>query len=191
MFIIGEMKQRSSFRDEKFFKGGFLRSYMAFKLNISNKGKAWKLEAEGDFIVGKSVGERFNGKELSSDFAGYELEITGGSDVAGFPLSKDIEGIGLRRVLRKKGWGMWDNTSGIRRRKTTRGKIISDKTVQININVVKEGNKKLNEIFPDQNKKEETIKNETEEKAKEIKESKEKVKEIEEKTEKKNEDVNK
>ena len=126
---------------------------MAYKVNISDKGKAWKLETEAEALVGMSVGDKFNGKELSADFDGYELEITGGSDIAGFPLSIEVAGLGLRRVLLKKGWGMKDKRKGLRLRKTVRGKTISEKVSQINLNVVKEGNKKLEEIFPDQNKK--------------------------------------
>ena len=135
-----------------------------FKLNISNKGKAWKLESEAESLIGKSIGEKLDGKEISSDLAGYELEITGTSDIAGFPGKKSIEGPELKRVLLTKGWGMHkkprkegkkkvSTPKGLRLRKTVRGNTISDKTVQINLNVLKEGTKKLPEIFPDQNKK--------------------------------------
>ena len=44
---------------------------------------------------------------------------------------------------------------GLRKRKTIRGKVISEKTALLNLNVLKVGSKKLEEIFPDQNKKEE------------------------------------
>lgn len=125
---------------------------MAFKLNISDKDKAWKMEKEADFLVGLSVGDKFEGKELGHDFEGYEFEITGGSDISGFPLSIEVEGIGLKRVLLKKGWGMKDDRKGVRLRKTLRGKTISEKAVQINIKTLKHGHKKLGDIFPDQNK---------------------------------------
>ncbi len=125
---------------------------MAFKLNISDKGKAWKMEKDAEFIVGLSVGDKFDGKELGSELEGYELEITGGTDIAGFPMYKAAEGIGLKRVLLTKGWGMKDSRKGVRLRKTVRGKIISDKVVQINIKVLKQGKKALSEVFPEQNK---------------------------------------
>ena len=125
---------------------------MAFKLNISDKGKAWRLESNAEFLVGLSLGERFEGKELGNAFSDYEFEITGGSDMAGFPLSKDVEGIGLKTVLLSKGWGMKDKRKGIRLRKSVRGKTISDKVIQVNLKVVKEGKKTLSEIFPEQNK---------------------------------------
>ena len=36
-------------------------------------------------------------------------------------------------------------------RKTVRGKVISPAVVQINLKILKEGNKKLSEMFPEQN----------------------------------------
>ncbi len=125
---------------------------MPFKLNISEKGKAWKLDIENEIFLSKNIGDKVHGKELSPELDGYELEITGASDIAGFPHKKDIEGQALRRVLLKRGWGMRDNTEGLRLRKTVRGKQLSDKTMQINLKVLKEGHKKLHDIFPDQNK---------------------------------------
>lgn len=137
---------------------------MAFKLNISEKGKAWKLESEDEVLVGKSLGDKFDGKEISQDLAGYELEITGASDIAGFPHKGDVEGPELKRVLfTELGWGMHkrprregkkkvQTPKGLRLRKTVRGKQLSEKTVQINLTVVKAGKKSLAEIFPDQNK---------------------------------------
>lgn len=122
------------------------------KLNISDKGKAWRIELKDENLHGKSIGDTVKGNEISADLEGYELEITGGSDNAGFPLSKDIEGLVLRRKLLTKGFGMRDNTEGLRKRKTLRGKQISATTSQLNLKVLKHGHKKLNDIFPDQNK---------------------------------------
>ena len=56
---------------------------------------------------------------------------------------------------RREGKKKVSTPKGLRLRKTVRGNQIGEKTVQININVLKEGTKKLPEIFPDQNKKEE------------------------------------
>lgn len=124
---------------------------MPFKFNISEKGKAWKFESETEAIMGKSVGDKIKGGDIKPELEGYELEITGGSDNAGFPLAKDVEGIGLKRVLLTKGFAMKDDYPGIRRRKTVRGKQISNTIALINLNVVKAGSKKLAEVFPDQN----------------------------------------
>lgn len=136
---------------------------MPFKLNISDKGKAWKLESTSETILGKAIGDKIKGEDISSDLTGYELEITGASDNSGFPHKKDVEGPELKRVLLTKGWGMWKKPRklgkkkvatphGLRLRKTVRGKLLSEKTIQINLNVIKHGHKKLVELFPDQNK---------------------------------------
>lgn len=125
---------------------------MAFKWNISEKGKAWKLETESESMIGKNVGDVIEGKDLKPELEGYQLEIAGGSDSAGFPLSKRVEGLALKRLLLKKGWGMRDPRKGIRLRKTVRGKQISSTTAQINVKVIKAGKKPLAEVFPEQNK---------------------------------------
>ena len=124
---------------------------MPFKLNISEKGKAWKIELTDETLVGKSVGDSVSGADIKPELSGYELLITGGSDTAGFPLSQKVEGIGLKRLLLTYGWGMRENREGPRRRKTVRGKTISVSTSQINLNVTKSGSKTLAEVFPDQN----------------------------------------
>ncbi|MEK6928952.1 MAG: S6e family ribosomal protein [Nanoarchaeota archaeon] len=128
---------------------------MAFKLNISEKGKAWKIETENEFLIGKSIGDTIDGKDIKAELEGYEMKITGGTDSAGFSMSKNAEGIGLKRVLLKKGWGMHKKRKGLRLRKTVRGKIISPVISQINISVIKAGKKPFTEIFPEQNKLEE------------------------------------
>lgn len=140
---------------------------MVFKINISEKsGKTFKIESESEELNGKSLHEKIDGNLISLDLAGWELEITGASDSAGFPLMENVEGVGLKKVLlkfedkgmnkRPKHEGKRARTKnrpkGLRLRKTVRGKVISPSTVQINLKVVKEGNKKLSEVFPDQNK---------------------------------------
>ena len=130
---------------------------MAFKTNLSHKGKTLKLETEDQKLVGYSIGDKINGKEFSKDLEGYEIEITGTSDKAGFAGFKEIEGQNLRRVLLKYGKGMHKKPKGegkinrrpkgLRLRKTVRGKEISLETIQINSKVLKEGNKKFGDLF--------------------------------------------
>ena len=134
------------------------------KLNISEKGKAWKLEVSEDLLSGKNLGDKFNGSDIKPELEGYEFEITGGSDSAGFPLYKNAEGIGLKGVILKKGWGMKDSRAGIRLRKTVRGKTLSVSTSQVNIKVLKSGKTPLAEVFPEQNKAKEAAPAKTEEK---------------------------
>ncbi|MBU1136301.1 MAG: 30S ribosomal protein S6e [Nanoarchaeota archaeon] len=142
---------------------------MPFKINISEKGKTFKLEADTEFLIGKKIGEKISGKELKPELDGYELEITGSSDKAGFPGMKEVEGLALKKVLLKKGFGMKNSKKGIRLKKTVRGNTISKSTIQINIKVLTSGNKKLEEIF----KGKEENKEQVEEKSSDIKEEKE------------------
>ncbi len=136
---------------------------MAFKINISEKsGKTFKLEAEAKSLIGKELHDKVNGIEISPDLEGYEFEITGASDKAGFPALDFVEGVGLKRVLLGYGKGMHirpkgdkkkgKKPKGLRLRKTVRGKVISEAISQVNLKVLKEGSKPLSEVFPDQNK---------------------------------------
>ena len=136
---------------------------MPFKINLGEKGKSWKFELDSESLIGRKIGENIEGKELKSDLSGYELEITGTSDIAGFPGFKEVEGSNLKRVLLTYGKGMHkkprklgkkpvESPKGLRLKKSVRGNMISKDTIQINIKVIKEGSKKLEEIFPEQNK---------------------------------------
>ena len=44
---------------------------MTFKINLSHKGKAFKLETEGEKLVGRSIGDKISGKEFSPDLEVY------------------------------------------------------------------------------------------------------------------------
>jgi len=140
---------------------------MPFKINISEKGKTFKLETDTELLTGRKIGEKLDGKELKRELEGYELEITGTSDIAGFPGAKDVEGSGLKKLLLKKGKFMkTSHPKGLRLKKSVRGNTISKETIQINAKVIKSGGKKLEEIFPEQNqpKQKEEIKPEEEKK---------------------------
>ena len=139
---------------------------MPFKINISEKsGKTYKMELETEELMEKELHSTIHGKDLYPDLNGYEFEITGASDKSGFTVHKDVQGIGLKRILltygkamkkrpRREGKKKISNPKpkGLRLRKTVRGKVISSEIVQVNLRVLKEGTKKLSEIFPDQNK---------------------------------------
>ena len=140
---------------------------MTFKINISEKsGNTYHLESDSEELMGKELHNKIEGKDISADLSGYEFEITGASDNAGFTAIENVEGTGLKKVLLGYGKGLHKRPrregkkkisnpkpKGLRMRKTVRGKVISPAIVQINLKILKEGNKKLSEIFPDQNKK--------------------------------------
>ncbi|MBR9702239.1 30S ribosomal protein S6e [Candidatus Pacearchaeota archaeon] len=135
-----------------------------FKINLSEKsGKTFKLEAEAPSLVGKELHDKIDGKDISTDLEGFEFEITGASDKSGFTAMKEIEGIGLGKLLLSYEKGMKkrprregkkkmgrNRQKGLRLRKTVRGKVISEAISQINLKVLKEGKKKLGEVFADQ-----------------------------------------
>lgn len=120
---------------------------MAFKINLSHKGKSIKFETDNEDLVGQTIGNEIDGKMISADLEGYELEVKGTSDKAGFPGLNNLKGPALKRVILTKGRGMRDNIEGIRRRKTVRGNEISADTVQINLTVKKEGSKKFESMI--------------------------------------------
>jgi len=157
-----------------------------FKINIATKdGKTFKLESEAETLIGKKIGEKVSGKEISSGLNGYEFEIRGASDKAGFTAMENVEGETLKKVLLTYGKAMkkrprkegkkkqlCKKPKGLRLRRTVRGNTISDAIVQINLKILKDGTKKLSEIFPEQNKKDEQVQEEkpVEEKVEEKKE---------------------
>ena len=125
-----------------------------FKLAIGDSKSKKTLKAElkspdADQLVGKKVGDKFRGELLG--LMGYEFEITGGSDKSGFPMRKDVEGLGIRRLLlagKTVGFKPSKKFKGIRQRKSVRGNTISADTSQVNCKVIKWGEKPLFEEKP-------------------------------------------
>ncbi|MCL5018830.1 MAG: eS6 family ribosomal protein [Candidatus Pacearchaeota archaeon] len=136
-----------------------------FKVNIAEKnGKTYHLDLESEELMGKELHSQIEGKDISPELSGYEFEITGASDTSGFTSMANVEGTGLKKLLlsygkamhrrpRREGKKKVSNFTpkGLRLRKTVRGKVISPAIVQINLKILKEGSKKLSEVFPDQN----------------------------------------
>jgi small subunit ribosomal protein S6e len=134
---------------------------MAFKFEIGDpkSKKTFHLEAESEAIMGKVIGDKVDGADISPLLHGVELEITGTSDKSGFPGSKKIEGTGIKRVLLTKGFGFHKLklkkknatrrpiSKGMRKRKTLRGNAITPDVVQINLKVLKHGAKPVSEIL--------------------------------------------
>ena len=80
---------------------------LMFKINIAEKtGKTYKLEVEAPAIMEKVLHDKIQGNDVSPDLEGYEFEITGASDKSGFTAMKDVEGIGLKKVLLTYGKAM-------------------------------------------------------------------------------------
>jgi small subunit ribosomal protein S6e len=146
-------------------------------------------------LIGRKIGDKVKGDFLG--LPGYELEITGGSDKDGFPMRKDIPGMGRKRALLSGGPGFKPRKKGERKKKLVRGNTISEDIVQINMKVVTYGKESLAKLFGKEESKEEAkehkkekkeeVKKEVEEKENKNEEMKETTKKVEEKSEEKKE----
>lgn len=116
-----------------------------FKLVIGIKsGKSVQKEvkdAAAKALIGKKIGDKVSGDDIG--FAGYEFELTGGSDYCGFPMRKDVQGASRKRILAIVGVGLKKKGKGVRQRKTVCGNTVHAKISQINLKVLKEGKEKL------------------------------------------------
>ena len=143
-----------------------------FKINLSDKsGKTYKIEVEAEQLIDKKLHDTVQGKDIDEKLDGFEFEITGTSDKAGFTSMKGVQGIGLKKVLlgygkamkkrpKKEGKIKRSNKTpkGLRLRKTVRGEIISSEIIQINLKVLKEDKKPLKDIFAPEKPAEESVK---------------------------------
>jgi small subunit ribosomal protein S6e len=111
------------------------------KLVIGTKsGKCYQRvikDAETKVFLGKRIGESIKGDTFG--LSGYEFEITGGSDIAGFPMRRDVPGAVRKKILAIQGVGIKKGRHGERQRKTVFGNTISIQISQINLKVTKEG----------------------------------------------------
>jgi small subunit ribosomal protein S6e len=92
-------------------------------------------------VFGKKLGDKIRGELVEKP--GYEFEITGGSDNAGFPMRKDVVGTGRRRILITRSTGNQRTVAGVRIRKTVAGNTVSEFTSQLNVKVLKHGSQPL------------------------------------------------
>lgn len=110
-------------------------------------GRTYQFEIEGQSanrFMGRELGETVDGGAVGLD--GYELEITGGSDVTGRPMREDVSESGLTELLLSGGTGFNPTSDGERRRVTVRGREISDETRQINATVLTRGDRPVDEL---------------------------------------------
>ena len=131
---------------------------METKIVVSDPktGKSYQKVVDVSRLTGKKIGESVQGKSVG--FGDYEFMIMGGSDDAGFPMRKDLEGNLKKRIMIGKSVGLREaKDKGFKKRKSVRGNTVSDKTAQINMKIMKYGSKNPEEVF---GKKEESEKKE-------------------------------
>lgn len=116
------------------------------KLNIGDvkSKKTYQIDIEesnNSALMGKKISETFKGESI--DKPGYEFEITGGSDKAGFPMRLDVNGDVRRKILITKSVGNRKNRKGLRLRRTVTGNTIGAQTSQVNVKITKYGAKPI------------------------------------------------
>ncbi len=114
-------------------------------LNDKKTGKSYQKvlsEDELSYLFGKKLGDELDLSFLGLD--GYKGKISGGSYLTGTPMRKEVDGIGLKKILTGKAIG---NREKIRKRKTVAGNTISQFTSQVNIYITEYGSKNLDELF--------------------------------------------
>jgi small subunit ribosomal protein S6e len=122
---------------------------MKIVISDTKTGKSYGIELPKDkegALIGKKIGDKLEGGAVGAD--GYELQITGGSDLAGFPMRDDVSGPRRVGVTISSGTGIRGQSKGMRAKRNVRGNIISDQIIQVNAKVLSNGSKPLEEIFP-------------------------------------------
>lgn len=121
------------------------------KINIGD-GKSKKTykktltEEEITPLIGKKIGNTISGDAIGLP-AGYELEITGGSDNSGFPMRKDVNGSIRKKILIVGGVGMKSTgRKGMKVRKMVAGNTVYEKTSQLNLKVTKWGKEPIEKV---------------------------------------------
>ena len=144
-------------------------------------GRCFQKEIDNANFLGKKIGEKIAGEAL--DLPGFELEVTGGSNKAGFPMRKDFPGSVRKRLLLTKGVGANIKRDGGRKKKSIMGNTISDQIAQINLKVTKYGTGNLHEVLGVEMKPTKKEAKEAEKKAKAEEAKKEVTPKVEEKVE--------
>ncbi len=131
-----------------------------FKVVISDPktGKSYQQDVKDDVakhFLNKKIGDKIKGEVM--DLTGYEFEIRGGSDSAGFPMRKDLEGQGKKKIFALTGVGLKPKVTftkkgerkirrkkhGVKQRKTVCGNTIHARISQVNMKILKHGSKPL------------------------------------------------
>lgn len=114
---------------------------MVIKVVIGTKqGKSLQKELseeETNLLQGMKIGDKVSGDDIG--FAGYEFEISGGSDHCGFPMRKDVDGAARKKILAVEDIGLKQKAKGIRQRKTICGNTVGMNTSQVNLRILKQG----------------------------------------------------
>jgi small subunit ribosomal protein S6e len=119
-----------------------------FKLVLGDtkSGKCYQRvvkDAETKPFLGKMIGDKIKGDGFG--LAGYEFELTGGSDHCGFPMRRDAIGTARKKILALNSVGIKHLRAGQRVRKNVAGNTVHANTSQINLKILAHGKAKLGE----------------------------------------------
>ena len=140
-------------------------------INDVKKGKSYPkpiTEEQSQEFMNLKLGNKIKGDNFG--FSGYEFEIKGGTDNAGFPMRRDLDSAARKKALLTKGPGIHIKRKGMRKRKTIRGNTISESTSQVNLKILAYGKEPLEKVLgieekpkeeSTETKKEEPVKEET------------------------------
>lgn len=123
--------------------------------------KSYKVEKDQNEVaglVGKKIGEKFNGDLVG--LKGYEIVITGGTDKDGFPMHPNVHGMVKKKIILSGPPCFHPKRKGMRKRKMIVGNTLTKTIAQVNCKIVKQGPKGPEELLgkKDQPKESETPK---------------------------------
>ena len=124
-----------------------------FVINDPKTGKSYAKVQPADFS-GLKIGDTIAGNLLG--LTGFEFQITGGSDTAGFPMRKEINTPNRKSAYIGSGPGIHTTKKGMKIRKTVRGNTIGPHTVQINIKIMKHGTEAIENVLGSKEKPKDT-----------------------------------
>ncbi|OIR58661.1 MAG: 40S ribosomal protein S6 [Amphiamblys sp. WSBS2006] len=88
----------------------------------------------------KRIGDEIDGVGLGEGFAGYNMQITGGCDKQGFPMSaKFITRERVRPLLNKGDTGYRQKRRGVKKRKPVRGCIVTQDISVVSLTILERG----------------------------------------------------
>ncbi|ELA41376.1 uncharacterized protein VICG_01617 [Vittaforma corneae ATCC 50505] len=110
---------------------------IAYPTNASQKSFEIKTKEE-QRLYGKKINDQFDGALISPELAGSVVQIVGGNDYQGVPMTAAQATTKRIRLLLSKGdVGYRCRRRGVRRRKTVRGSIVSNEILVLNVVLVR------------------------------------------------------
>jgi small subunit ribosomal protein S6e len=110
---------------------------IAYPTNATQKSIEIKTKEE-QRLYGRKINDQFDGAVISPEFAGSIVQIVGGNDYQGVPMTAAQATTKRIRLLLSKGdVGYRCRRNGVRRRKTVRGSVVSNEILALNVILVK------------------------------------------------------